>query len=73
MPAQTIMFLEIAKYGQIKGNYLLPEEVEKIKIDKKGIILLMAQDQELANKISNLFPQGNWKKEKDFWVYQINF
>jgi hypothetical protein len=27
----------------------------------------------LANKISNLFPQGNWKKEKDFWVYQINF
>jgi hypothetical protein len=71
--AQTIMFLEIAKYGQIKSNYLLPEEVEKIKIDKKGIILLMAQDQELANKISNLFPQGNWKKEKDFWVYQINF
>jgi hypothetical protein len=67
------MFLEIAKYGQIKSNYLLPEEVEKIKIDKKGIILLMAQDQELANKISNLFPQGNWKKEKDFWVYQINF
>jgi 4-amino-4-deoxy-L-arabinose transferase-like glycosyltransferase len=71
--AQTIMFLEIAQYGQIKSNYLLPEEIEKIKIDKKGIILLMAQDQELAKKISSLFPQGNWKKEKEFWVYKINF
>jgi 4-amino-4-deoxy-L-arabinose transferase-like glycosyltransferase len=71
--AQTIMFLEIAQYGQIKSNYLLPEDIEKIKIDKKGVILLMAQDQELAKKISSLFPKGSWKKEKEFWVYEINF
>jgi len=71
--AQTIMFLEIAKYGQIKSKYLLPEDIGKIKIDKKGVILLMAQDQELAKKISSLFPKGNWRKEKEFWVYEINF
>jgi hypothetical protein len=73
MPAQSIMFFEISKYGKIKSKYLLPEDIEKIKIEKRGVILLMAQDQELANKISNLFPQGNWRKEKDFWIYQINF
>jgi len=72
MSAQTLMFLEISKYGEIKSKYLLPEEIEKIKIEKRGVILLMAQNQELANKISNMFPQGNWRREKDFWAYEVN-
>jgi len=71
--AQTIMFLEFSKYGEIKSKYLLPEEIEKIKIEKKGVILLMAQDQQLADKISTSIPEGRWEKEKGFWVYKINF
>jgi len=71
--AQTIMFLEFSKYGEIKSKYLLSEEIEKIKIEKKGVILLMAQDQQLADKISTSIPEGRWEKEKGFWIYKINF
>jgi len=73
MPAQTIMFLEISKYREIKSKYLLPEDIEKIKIDKKGVILLMVPDQELADRISTFLSGGVWKREKEFWVYEINF
>jgi hypothetical protein len=71
MPAQTIMFLEISKYGEIKSNYLLPEDIEKIKIEKRGVILPLICDPDLIEKLKILFPEGKIKETKDFCAYEI--
>ena len=71
MPAQTIMFLEISKYGKIKSHYLLPENLEKIKIEKRGVVLPLVFDQNLFENLKRKFPQGQTKKVNNFFVYEI--
>jgi hypothetical protein len=71
MPAQTIMFLEISKYGKIKSHYLLPENLEKIKIEKRGIILPLVFDQNLFERLKNKFPKGQTKKINEFFIYEV--
>ena len=71
MPAQTIIFLEISKYGKIKSNYLLPEDIEKIKIEKRGVILPLICDPDLIERLKILFPEGKIKETKDFCAYEI--
>ena len=73
MPAQTIMFIENSKYGEIKSNYLLPKDLDRIKIDKKGVILLMAFEQNLANEILKKFPEGKIEERGGFGIIKINF
>jgi hypothetical protein len=70
-PAQTIMFLEISKYGKIKSNYLLPEDIGKIKIEKRGVILPLICDPDLIGKLKILFPEGKIKEKRDFCAYEI--
>jgi hypothetical protein len=72
MPAQTMMFVENMKYGEIQANYLLPKDLDRIKIDKKGVILLMAFDQKLANEISKKFPEGKIEERGGFGIIKIN-
>jgi len=71
MPAQTIMFLEISKYGEIKNKYLLPQDIEKIKIEKRGVILPLICDPDLIGKLKILFPEGKIKEKRDFCAYEI--
>lgn len=71
MPAQTVMFLERTKYKTTKSNYLLPEDLEKIKIEKEGIILLMRKDKKLIEEILKKFPSAKLKEEKEFLFLQI--
>jgi hypothetical protein len=71
IPAQTIMFLEISKYGEIKSKYLLPEEVEKIKIEKEGVILPLECNFDLIERLKNLFPEGKIIKKDYFCAYEI--
>jgi hypothetical protein len=71
MPAQTIMFLEISKYGEIKSNYLLPGDIGKIKIEKRGVILPLICDPDLIGKLKILFPEGKIKEKRDFCAYEI--
>jgi hypothetical protein len=71
MSAQTIMFLEISKYGEIKSNYLLPEDIGKIKIEKRGVILPLICDPDLIGKLKILFPEGKIKEKRDFCAYEI--
>lgn len=71
MPAQTIMFLERTKYPKIKNNYLLPENLEKIKIEKEGAILLITKDRQITEKIFDKFPFAKLKEEKNFVVFEI--
>lgn len=74
MPAQTIMFIENSKYGSIQSTYLLPKNLDYIKIDnRKTVILAMKYDEGLFEKLSQKFPQGRIQKENDFWMYKINF
>jgi hypothetical protein len=71
MPAQTIMFLEISKYGEIKSSYLLPDDIGKIKIEKRGVVLPLICDPELIERLKITFPEGKIKETKDFCAYEI--
>ena len=51
MPAQTIMFIENTKYGRPQSIYLLPEDLEKIKIEKETVIVALREDEKLFNKL----------------------
>ena len=39
IPSQTSMFIERAKFGKIRATYLLPEDLDKIEIDEKTVII----------------------------------
>ena len=73
MPAQTIMFVENTKYEKIQSSYLLPKDLDKIKINEKGVILLMAFDQNLVNEILKRFPQATVKEKSGFGIIKVNF
>lgn len=71
MPAQTIMFVERTKYKKTKSSYLLPQDLERIKIEREGIILMMVRDGTLGQKIREKFPSAVLKEKEKFWVFEI--
>ncbi len=72
MPAQTAMFIERIKYKEIQSTYLLPNDLEKIKIDQgPAIIILLAKDEGLLNNLIQKFPSGKILREKNFIGYQL--
>lgn len=74
MPAQTVMFIENTKPENIKSIYLLPENLEKIKTNtKKTIIILLAFDENLFQKLKEKFPQGKIQQKEEIWLYKINY
>ncbi len=58
MPSQTVEFIERTKYREPQAIYLLPEDIEKIKIDKEGVIALMRYDESLLEELAKKFPQA---------------
>lgn len=70
MPAQTIIFIESTKYGSPKSIYLLPEDLNQLRISIKTVILSMAYDQNFFDKISQRFPQVQFKEINGIWVYK---
>ncbi|MBZ9571989.1 glycosyltransferase family 39 protein [Patescibacteria group bacterium] len=73
MPAQTIMFIENIKYDSPQSTYLLPEDLDQIKIDKKTVIVPMKYDQNIFGEFSKRFPGGKIEEKEGFFVYKINF
>jgi 4-amino-4-deoxy-L-arabinose transferase-like glycosyltransferase len=72
MSAQTVMFVENIKYGKTQSVYLLPKEIDKIKINKKQTIIIpMVYEKELFQKIQNIFPQGKVENKNNILIYQI--
>jgi len=71
MPAQTIMFVERTKFKTPKSIYLLPEDLEEIKIKNKGAIVLMQYDKDLILELWKKFPQGEIEEKNGVWVYHI--
>lgn len=68
MPAQTPMFIEKMKYGEIRSVYLLPENLDQIKIP--SVIVPMKYDDNLFNELSQKFPQGKIKSENEILIYE---
>jgi len=80
MPAQTIMFIENMKYSSLQSTYLLPKDLDKIKIptvhtqNKKQIVIIsMAYEESLSNELSKRFPEGAIEKKDGFGIFKINF
>jgi len=73
MPAQTVMFIQETKGKRQETKYLLPENLNEVKINnKETVIILMRYDEDLFNKLSQKFPQGEIKKWGEIVFYEIN-
>lgn len=79
MPAQTLMFIERTKFGELRSTYLLPEDLEKIMIpvvytenNKKIVIIPLAFEQNLFQRLKQIFPQGEIQEQNQVWFYKIN-
>ncbi|MCP6719137.1 MAG: glycosyltransferase family 39 protein [Patescibacteria group bacterium] len=71
MPAQTIMFIENMEYGKTRSLYLLPGDIDKVKINKGSIIIPLQYDKDLFQKLETMFPQGETKRENGILMYKI--
>ena len=84
MSAQTIMFIENTKFGSPQSVYLLPENIDKIKIKEKtpnqslrdgtgqAVIVPMKYEQNLVTDLQRRFPQGEIEEKNGILVYKIN-
>lgn len=76
MPAQTLMFMENARFGGIKSTYLKPGDLDQIKInDKKTTIIPMKNDDALFESLIKRFPEGEIgiQIKTNIGEYLINF
>jgi len=71
MPSQTVEFIERTKFTKPRATYLLPENIEKIKIEEDTVIVPMRYDEGLFQKISEIFPTGSIQKENEIWIYKL--
>lgn len=74
MSAQTSMFIERTRFGKIRFTYLLPENLNDIKInERKTIILPLGFDENLFNELKTRFPEGKVENKNGVNFYTINF
>jgi 4-amino-4-deoxy-L-arabinose transferase-like glycosyltransferase len=71
MPAQTLIFQEISQYKKIRAIYLKPEDFDKIELEKKLVVLLMKEDNEILKKLKEKYPQGEIKKDFPLISFEI--
>lgn len=74
MPAQTVRFMQRTENKEQKTTYLLPKNLDQIKIEEeKAIIMPMKYNQNLFNELIRRFPEGKIEEKENFFVYKINF
>lgn len=74
MPAQTIIFIESAKYGSPQSIYLKTGEINQIRTDgKKTEVILMQNDSNIFVNLKTKFPRGIIRQENGIWRFEINF
>ncbi len=73
MPSQTLIFIENTLYRpqEEKTVYLKPDELGKIKLQGKTIILPMKENPEIFTQLLVAFPQGKIQRENEFFVYVV--
>lgn len=72
MPAQTPMFIERTKYPKTQTSYLLPENINEIKIIEKGVVVFMGYDEGLFERVRQKFPEARMEEKEGFFVYKID-
>jgi len=72
MPAQTLMFIERTIYGQPRAVYLLPKDLNQIKIEKQAEIIFMSPDPDSILEVLLMFPDGTLQEINKFWIYKTN-
>ena len=83
MPAETIIFVELADCFKQKGfnnpgcglpysQFILPDQLNEITIDKKTVIMPMKYDPALLESLKQRFPNGNLKAEDNIQYYEID-
>jgi len=70
MPAQTVKFITYKKNGI---QYMLPDELDKIKTEGKIVLVSLKYDKDLISELEEKFKQGKIKAQDEFWVYKINY
>jgi hypothetical protein len=73
MPAQTPIFIERAMYGKVRSTYLLPKDLDKIKMENNTVIVPLQYDENLFNQLQLMLPLGQIIKEGGIFIYKINF
>lgn len=69
MPAQTIMFIT---HKKTNIKFILPEDIEKIIIkDRKAVIIPLAPNEELFNRLKQKFPQGEVGEIEGYYFFKI--
>jgi 4-amino-4-deoxy-L-arabinose transferase-like glycosyltransferase len=71
MPAQTPIFIERTAFGKNRAHYILPNDLEKIKIKKDTVFIPLEYDKRLFSKLDYLFTIGNIKQKDGFSYYEI--
>ena len=84
MPSQTIMFIESTKFGRPQSIYLLPEDLDKVKIDEdtenqpfeegleETVIVPMKYEERIFNELKQRWPQGQVEIKDEIFSYKIN-
>jgi hypothetical protein len=83
MPAQTVIFTELSdcfkRFGfndpacaKPYSQFVLPENLNEIKINGRTAIMPMKYDEELFESLKQRFPNGNLKAEGNIQYYEIN-
>ncbi|GAG41127.1 unnamed protein product, partial [marine sediment metagenome] len=54
------------------STYLLPDQIDKIKINKRPLVIVpLIKDEYLFRNIQKVFPEGEIKQENNILIYQI--
>jgi 4-amino-4-deoxy-L-arabinose transferase-like glycosyltransferase len=71
MPAQTPMLIERIKFGKTRAVYLLPNNLDKIKMDRKAVIIPLQPDPNLFTALYSKFPRGKIQNQNGITFYKI--
>ena len=73
MPAQTTMFIERLKFGHLRANYLLPSDINKIKIqnNEKAVIIPLQPNLNIFLQLKEELRRGEINNERGVTFYKI--
>lgn len=69
---QTPIFLERAKYGEIRSLYIEEELLTKLAPLNNSVIVPIKNDDKLFEKLQNIFPNGKKIQDQKVWIFKIN-
>jgi len=72
IPAQTPMFIEYTGFGKLRATYLKAEELNKIKLTGK-IIIIPLYENKIFEELQIKFPSGIIKQMNGFKIYEVGY